>query len=203
MLMLTDTDREWISAMRKADVLANVDAHLIDPDGTILVTCADADQFPEIFVYKNVLIRRVRQHRRRPRIHTFVWNGGALRLVGNSPINRMDAKCGDCAKVFVNEVAGAISLKNIWRVALYMHAPCGKAHAAKLDFYESVKLLLRAKDELRVRLRASLPEESLLRLSIALFCHIDYGKGRKRTYYISRDRFMEWHANLQAKLALE
>ena len=173
---LSEKDSKLILELREAGVFQDVDQHLIDQsNGIILVTCSDADRFPEIFSHQ---VRMQADCRADPRIHTLAWNGGALACAPNSPINK---RRGD-EQIFLDQVAGARELKSINQVVLGAHWLCGMAAYFHLSLEEVLALQMSAKSEIK-RLNRG--------IQVACFFPIDYGK-KQRTYFLSRPHWEEW-----------
>ncbi len=164
--------------MRKTGVLCDTDGHLLDQSkGVILVTCADGDRFYDIFS-EQVKMNGGRD----PRIHTFGWNGGALRIARNSPTNEPGHTTDvDCLR----DVLDAMAMKDITTVALYVHAPCGKAAAHDLSFESVITLLIGAKRRIK---------EAAREACVACFCHVHYPDGRNRSYFVSREAWEKWQS---------
>lgn len=190
MSSLTLLDRQWITKMRQDKILEDVDPHRLDQSrGIIMVACADGDQMPGIFQYQ----ADSQVQRTIPRIHTLSLNGGAILLASPpSPILQWREDM-----VLLEHIKTARRLKEIDSIALYAHAPCGAAYLAKLDFLEVARRLMEAKTILKKTLNGA---------TVACFCHIDYGekateKRRKKTYFLSRQRWTEWaKTNLEKTL---
>lgn len=179
-MLLSKNDLEAVKQLRSLNILTEVKGHLLDQrKGIILISCADGDQFHDIFTQKAKLQQG---HCEDPRIHTFCWNGGALRLAPNSPTNKPGRSiCRD----LLDEIKDARAMKAIDTIALYTHAPCGKASACNLSFIQALDLQMSAKTKIKEENRG---------VHVACFCHIDYGN-RKRTYFISRDHWFQWRGH--------
>jgi hypothetical protein len=138
---------------------------------TVLVPCADCDQFPEFYDHF-CGVTGGRRHQ------SLSLNGGPLLLSPLSPIElaRIDGE------VLLRHIKRAAEMKGIRAVALCSHVPCGAAYGAQLDFFETMRLLVEGKLWLRKQL--CMPE-----LKILCFCHADFnssGKQKKRTYAVDR-----------------
>lgn len=177
-LRLNTRDRALIEFFRqpKQGVLLEVKAHLIDESsGTIMVTCADGDQMTDVYRHhEGVCIH----HRSDPRIHLFSLNGGAKLIAENSPL-----QMGGEDEILLKHMQFARVKKDIETVVLYAHAPCGAAYDHDLSFSDVLELLFAGKD----RVKRTLPG-----IKVACFCHVDYGDGKKRTYFVSRDAWLVW-----------
>lgn len=174
---LSEKDRRLIRELREADVLQDIDGHRLNQeDGAILITCSDADQFFDMFRHQ---VKMQADQRTDPRIHVFAWNGGALALAPDSPINRIT----HAEDVFLQQIADARSMKKIDTVALYAHAPCGAARMAGIDLEESFVLLISAKQKIKTLNQG---------IQLANFFHVDYGEKVKRTYFFCRQKWEKW-----------
>jgi len=174
---LTGKDRELIRELRKAGVLRDVENNRIDQtNGVILVTCSDADRFCDIFMHQVHMQAGCRPD---PRIHVFGWHGGALACAPCSPINRR--KHAD--EVFLDQIADARALKEIDVVALYAHAPCGAAELHAVSLENMLALQMRAKSKIKALNQG---------IKVVCFFHVDYGKGKQRTYFLSRPSWQQW-----------
>lgn len=177
MAKLSGEDRELIRTLRAAGVLRDVDEHRLDQrNGVILVTCADGDQFYDIFRYQ---CGTQAEQRSDPRIHSLAWNGGALACAPCSPINKR--KHAD--DIFLDQIADARQLKSIDTVALYAHAPCGAAGINHINLLTVIALQMRAKAKVKTLNQG---------VTVACFFHVDYGNGTKRTYFLSREQWEWW-----------
>lgn len=176
MAHLNDLDREFLLRLRREGVLETLSIeNLVDHSkGAILVSCADGDQFGEVYQRHSELCCH---HREAPRLHSLSLNGGAFCLPSKSPLN------GGRGRVLIADIEGAIVLKGMPTLVLYGHAPCGAAGLANLSVEESLKLLVKAKIELKIQFEQ--------RLKIALFFHVDWGHGKKRTYFVSATKWTE------------
>lgn len=157
-------------------VLGDVEGHRIDESqGVIMVTCADGDQFEDVFHHHSDICR---SHRCNTRIHPLSLNGGAKLIAKNSPLQTAGED-----QVLLNNILGAHKLKGIDTVVLYAHAPCGAAYSNGVSFLEVMQLLFGGKQRVK-NLDPS--------LKVACFCHIDFGDGKKRTYFAKRDLWLEY-----------
>ena len=82
--------------------------------------------------------------------------------------------------VFLNQIITARSLKHIDLIALHVHAPCGVAGVFKISPRQLIELLTAGKD----RLKKALPNTK-----VCAFVHIAWPDGRKRTYFVSREKW--------------
>lgn len=175
---LSKQDHELARALRLADVFQNVTSKELDlSEGVIIVPCADGDQMPDLFTYELGLFAELGIP---PRVHEIALNGGALLIPRDSKVRRD----GSEDRVLLQHLRDAQALKGIDLVMLYAHAPCGAAALAELDLRGVVSLLMAAKS----RVKAEVPS-----LKVACFLHIDWGDGKKRTYFVSRDKWECWN----------
>ena len=183
-LELPPFDRLVIRSMREHEALVNLDGHRLDPQGIVLITCADCDEFSDIYGHKAELFQ---SNGHAPRIHPLSRNGGALMLVPQSPaIKRGRSTATD----LLEEIQEACAWKKIRTVTPYIHAPCGKAVVSKINFISQMTLLFQGKQLLKNRLPG---------ISVACFCQIDYGNS-KRTYFASREKYSSWLVECQKEL---
>lgn len=82
-------------------------------------------------------------------LHGHRWHGGALRIVPNSPTNRMLP--GGAHLVFLEDILEAPEITGIRELFLRAHFPCGKARKACMGFADVLGDLVRAKRYLRNR----------------------------------------------------
>ena len=184
-MLLSKEDLEAVRQLRDLNILDEVKGHLLDQrKGIILISCADGDQFNDIFSQK---VKLQEGHCEYPRVHTFCWNGGALRLAPNSPVNKPGrSTCRD----LLDEIKDARMMKAIDTIALYIHAPCGKARAYNLSFINEINLLMSAKTNIK---------KENPNIHVACFGHIDYGD-KKRTYFISRENWFRERQNISGSI---
>lgn len=180
-IRLSERDLEMIRELRDFGVLDNVNGHsLSQKNGVIMISCADGHQMYDIFGHQ---LKMQEGHCQDPCIHTLAWNGGALRIPKNSPAN----KNGRTTHLDVlDDIRDSIAIKNIHTIALYVHAPCGKAQACGIDFLETIRLLIIAKAKLK---------NEIDNVHVACFVHIDFNNHKKRTYFISKHKWIEWERN--------
>lgn len=160
--------------LRSEGIFEDVNANRIDmKNGVILVSCSDGDQMPDIFTHHAALCGTQRDG---PRIHTLGLNGGALLLHPDSPLSR-DGEW----RILHKHIADAERLKDIHAVALYAHAPCGAAGLCGMSLLDVVQWLLAGKVFL---------ENALASVACHAFLHIDRGNDERRTYFVSRARWL-------------
>lgn len=182
---LSEKDRRFIRELREANVLQDINGHLLNQEaGAILITCSDADQFFDMFRQQ---VRMQADQRADPRVHVFAWNGGALALAPNSPINRI----ANAENVFLQQIEDARAMKKINTVTIYTHAPCGAAQMAGIDLEEGFDLLIAAKQKIRTLNQG---------IQLASFFHVDYGGKIKRTYFFCRREWEKWAQQHRATL---
>lgn len=174
---MSEKDKAAIEALRNEGILLDVEAYRLDQkNGVILISCADGDQMCDIFAHQ---VKAQIGQCKDPRIHTFGWNGGALRL---APKSRANKPGRSTAKDLLEDVRDARRMKNINTIALYVHAPCGKANACDISVIETLNLLMAAKEQIKKENDG---------VKVACFFHVDYANEKKRTYFISRHKWLE------------
>lgn len=180
---LSEPERKLVEEMRGFGVLADADGHRLDQrEGIIMVTCADGDQMPDIFRFQAKLSEGQRTD---PRIHTLSLNGGALLLPEDTKLIVRRGRRFREDVVLMEHIRVARNLKQIDTIALYAHAPCGMARLMHLSFEDVIATLIAAKARIKGDNHGA---------KVACFCHVDRGNGRKRTYFVSRDRWDAWKA---------
>ncbi len=181
-IRLSEEDLEKIKELRKFGILADVNGHhLNQKNGVIMISCADGHQMYDIFGHQ---LKMQEGHCQDLCVHTLAWNGGALRIPQYSPANKKDRTTH---LDVIDDIRDSIKIKNIHTIALYVHAPCGKAHACGINFIEMIGLLIDAK----IRIKKEVDN-----IYVACFIHIDFNNNRKRTYFISRKKWIEWREKI-------
>jgi hypothetical protein len=174
---LSTEELDLITEWREIGVLQDVDGHCLDAgNGVILVTCADGDRFADIFFHQHKILKDCGAG---CRIHTLSWHGGALACAYSSPVNT--EKGAD--RVFRAQIPVARTLQDINTVVFLEHAPCGAVDLAHLDLAESVNLHFQAKKHIKKE------NEGMV---VVPYFHVDYGKEKKRSYFLSREHHEEW-----------
>lgn len=178
MMKMSPEEIRFFERLREAGVLEDVNGNRPDASkGVILVTCADGDQMADIFNHTGNLT---------PRLHTLSLNGGGLILPPESPANtsfvcsceRRETALGD---IFMEQIATARRLKGIDLVALHVHFPCGIARAHEMAPQQLMELLVSAKDRLKREMKG---------IKVCAFIHIAWPDDRKRTYFVSREKWV-------------
>lgn len=168
-------DRSYLNQLREENILEEVAPQSLDlSNGVIAVVCADGDQF---FDYYSHIASLAREQLGRERAHMLALNGGALLLSNEWP----DPEEAIVLKRHINV---AVDLKNIHTVVLYVHAPCGAAGICHFDAKKVLDLLVQAKENVK-----------LIRGDIKVICfvHVDWGEGKKRTYFLSQGKWNEYN----------
>ncbi len=189
MLEISGVDKVIVDSLLEHGVLASVASYLLDQSrGVIVLTCGDGDQSHDIFSY-HVQLQEGRCNYPHPRIHLCAWNGGALRINPASATNRTAPGAAD---IFLAEVLDASDLKDIPVVVTYCHVPCGKAYAARMNAKEVFEENIRAKKIIKSR-----------KSGIKAACFVQVCReGKKRSYYLVRERWEAWLANVWPNLVL-
>jgi len=181
MPQLDQNEVHFFEELREAGVLEDVNGNCLDTSkGVILVTCADGSHFGDIFK---------RQSEMTPLIHTLALNGGGLILPHRSPANMpigMSPTGGMIClgDIYMSQISVAQELKGISVVALHVHFPCGIARLHNIGSRHLMELLVAAK----TRIKAETSEGT----KVAACLHIAWPDGRKRTYFVSRDKWTEY-----------
>lgn len=176
---LNKLDRQTIKQLIKLKLLQSAAGRFLKMrGGIIMISCSDGDELPDIFGYMQNMERGKLSA---PRIHTIGLNGGALLVPANTALNKRYHE----DKVILKHLKQAVKLKNIKTIAIYVHAPCGVAYLNGLNIIQVIDLLITAK----TRIKKALPG-----VTVGSFCHVDDGQ-KKRTYFVSRDRWLAWRKN--------
>lgn len=178
---LSPRDREIIQALRgEAGVLCDIAGRRLNPaKGVIMVACADGDQMADVFE-RQAGICRDHSRDRLPRVHTLALNGGALLIPKGSPVINPDHPEDG---VLLSHLQAGMRLKDIPTIVLYAHCPCGAASLASLAVESVIDLLMRAKERVKKEIDGA---------KVACFFHVDRGHGNKRTYFVSREKWLAW-----------
>lgn len=193
---LSGRDLDFAVFMRDVNVLEPVQGHLLDPSkGVILDFCGDGDHSFDIFMHTASMC----EGQMGPRIHLISDNGGPARIVKDSPVNKPGRTTDEDV---LDDIAGAVVLKNITKVALKGHALCGhNMMVGDLSFEDSCSLLVEAKRRVKTEvlprvpgiveiLKRKFPEkdfgyvDEIQKLCVPLFMHVDWGM-KKRTYHFN------------------
>lgn len=181
----SEFDRDVIQILRQASVLEDMNGHNLNLGrGVIVIRCPDGDQ----------MLDRIEHDRRvaieagvTPRIHLLTCHGGCMAIASNSPL--YPGKGID--EFLLTQIAEAEALKEIHVISAEIHVPCGKAASLGLTLVHQIVLQMAAKS----RIKAVDPTNK-----VVCRVHIDYPDGRKRTYFISRAKWLEyWQAHGRAR----
>jgi len=166
-------DKNFLNQLRRDNVLEEVELKSLDlSNGVIAVVCADGDEF---FDYYTHIAGLEKQQLGRERVHILALNGAALLLSNEWP----DKEEGLVLRRHIN---AAVDLKDIHTVVLYTHAPCGAAGMCSMGAQKILDLLIQAKENVK-QIRSD--------IKVICFVHVDWGEGRKRTYFISKKKWSE------------
>lgn len=209
---LTAADESSIMAARSSGVLEDLESKKVDfRDGVIAVICPDGDQTEK----RTHLEALVASQNGDKRVHLITQHGACLALPWQSPLSSLSPFFLE----FLREIARSWVLKalvfmatpllwvvgwmgrhdiqmiiNIWKairmkgiktIVLYIHAPCGAAAHCHISFLGELQHLILAKRRLKWWL-------GYMGIKVACFCHVDYGGGKKKTYFIKTHRAAEW-----------
>jgi hypothetical protein len=169
-------DERLIRELRNKGVLLDAEGHKLDsPKGAILVTCADCDQFEDIF---NHTLEMLRKGGYEERPQPLSQHGGGMLISETCPLDRKYK----IDEYLLLNIARARHMKAINTLALLVHYPCGAARLAGIPLFDVIEHNVAAKR----RVKSLWPE-----LKVGCFVHVDY-LDRKRTYFLSHDAFTEW-----------
>ncbi|MBI4438033.1 hypothetical protein HY631_03740 [Candidatus Uhrbacteria bacterium] len=181
---LQEFDRQVIDQLRQAQVIEDMSREGLDLSrGVIVIRCPDGDQ----------MLDRIEHDRQTaiaagvtPRIHLITHHGGCMVVAPDSsfyPGRGID-------EYVLEQIREAEALKEIHLVLAEIHAPCGKAASLGLTLVHQIVLQMAAKP----RIKAVDPTNKVL-----CRIHVDFADGRKRTYFISRAKWLAfWDAQGRA-----
>ncbi|MFA6547818.1 MAG: hypothetical protein WCT11_02620 [Candidatus Magasanikbacteria bacterium] len=168
---LTDEDKQFLHELREKNILEEVEPNSLSlSHGAIVLTCADGDQFYDYYSHISSITKG---QIAKSRVHTFALNGGSILLSSAWPDKEE-------AVVLKRHINVAVDLKDIHTVILYAHAPCGAAAMCHLNIKTVIDYLMEAKSIIK-NLRTD--------IKVICFMHVDWDGEKKRTYFISRDKW--------------
>lgn len=187
-MKFSDQDLRLLRVLRAEGVLEDVSDHLLDQKrGAVMVFCSDGRRSYDIFTHQ---VRMQRPHRDEPKIHLVAKAGGALRIVSGSPTNAP----GSTADLdMLEEIRLGCKLMDTNVVALYAHGACGMAHMSGMTLQSVFNGLIAAKERVKLEIPGC---------EVACFYHAAYpadesgGTERQRTYFLSRQRYLEVRSQL-------
>ncbi len=194
--MLSENDQLTIRALREfsTPILEDVNPHRINGDGrNVVIMCADGHQSHDQISAHTRFIQR-RNHSEHC-CHSLMLNGGALLLSpefgkhAHLPFYQRIPRAlwlFLVRRVLLWQIEQSLVLKDANTVALYVHCPCGAAKLQNLSFTNVLDRLFEARDVVKQRFA------SRENFKVACFVQIDYGTDRKRSYFISRTRWVKW-----------
>ncbi|TAL51275.1 hypothetical protein EPN81_00390 [Patescibacteria group bacterium] len=177
MTVLSEFDREVVNFLRQEGVLEDMNGHSLDLGrGVIVIRCPDGDQ----------MLDRIEHDRRvaieagvTPRIHLLTCHGGCMAIAHGSPLY---PDMG-IDRFLLIQIAEAVMLKGIHVISAEIHLPCGKAANLGLTILDQIIFQMSSKS----RIKEIDPTNK-----VVCRVHIDYPDGRKRTYFISRNHWIQF-----------
>lgn len=185
MVTLNGFDREVIEQLRREGVLEDSEGRKLKaPNGTIVVSCSDGDQMPDVLAH---LYSLKREGGWVVRPHMLCLHGGAMLIAPDCPLYR-EFHADELLLQHIREAEGP-DLKGISTIVLYVHAPCGAAGLAGLTIVHQLHFLMASKARVQAIDTSN---------EVVCFVHVDYDGNRKRTYFISRAKWETyWEAHGQ------
>jgi hypothetical protein len=205
---LTGQNRELAELMKSDEyrILEPIEGHKIDQrPGVVLVFCGDGDQSQDIFEQQ---VKIVKGQIDDPRIHLVALNAGPLLLVKNSPLH---SRLPQDQVVLLNCAEGLL-LKKMKVVVLLGHT-CGKAmqvakYSLERIFDEFVEAHDRIKSDIFSWIETVRQDHSpefdnveIKSVCTPMFFHVDWGGGKKKTYYFNRQNYLAYKSGLRAERA--
>ncbi len=185
--VLTEKDRDLITAMRKLGIIEKIQPNLLRPkDGAVIVMCGDADHSDDKFSYFSCLLGDCGSQKRP---HLLTENGGAIWLTPNSKWDQIPFSNLD--EILLWKIVSSLKLKHINDVFLCVHGPCGMARdILNLSMYDVVKIIFEGKE----RLIQTLAQEQLSHVKVRCFMHIydETDERHRETRFLNRQK---WETN--------
>ena len=181
---LTPFDADVIEILRQAGVIEDMNGNGIDLSrGVIVIRCPDGDQ----------MLDRIEHDRRvameagvTPRIHLITHHGGCMVVAPDAPL--YPGRGID--EYVLEQIREAEALKEIHVISAEIHVPCGKATSCGLTLVHQIVLQMSAKPRIK---EVDPTNKVICRI------HVDFADGRKRTYFISRAKWIAfWNARGRA-----
>lgn len=173
MLKPRGEDLETVKRWRRVGLLVEVDNEKLKricDKGLILVGCGDGDQIPDFLRH---LVQRVKCAKR-PHLH--LENGNPLSLVKEAPIPK-EMRFHDQLKARIKQ---SRRLKRISTLLLCCHYPCGMAWESHISLPMIICYTYQAAQEM--------VKDGWDAKKIVLLFHCDYGDGKRRTYFIEKEK---------------
>lgn len=168
-------DRQTIETLRNAGVFEDINAHRINMrNGVIIIRCPDCDQKDDAEGHDRQLAL---VNGGRDRLHLLLHHGGAAVAALGSQLY----PGFDIPGYLAVQIREAENLKRINTILLEVHAPCGKGEDAGLNIVQLIMYMMMGKPMIKA---VDPSNEVVCRV------HVDYADGRKRTYFISRNKWI-------------
>lgn len=167
-MSLPTDDQQTITGLKSLGTLEKIDPSKMDD--AILIACGDCDRAIEAINWHRRLIKE--SHNRVPRVQLICINGGPLNLV--HPWTDDPQKFEATQEFLHYQIVGSRKLKNLDRIDLLAHWPCGQAGIWNLSLQRALDLTL----DTIVLLR-----EKFKDMTISAYLHVD--NGEKNTYHFS------------------
>jgi hypothetical protein len=179
-MVISEHDDRLVSAFIKAEVFQKIRSEQICGNHTIAVICGDCNHSEDIIKHHLKVCGHAPQ--------LLGLNGGALLIPTNSPLRGARTR----GNILIEDIVESVELKSINRVVLYAHTVCGKAHGIKLRFRDSIDLHVKAKERLK-RSRVIQSRLESKKLSLYCFHHIYFPNGERKTFFINRPNWTQFH----------
>ena len=174
--------QNWLiyGELKESKVLVDVEGHRLDQtQGVNLITCADGDQFPDIFLFHH-------QRLACTRLQVFSLLGGALLIDPEFPLNKKLQE----DRVLLHHLKLGSEKKKIQTTVPYTHATCLAAMIAGYNLAKIIAGHMRSKQ----RIRAEVPPHHV----IAPFVQVHHRV--QRTHFFDRESFEPWFSVSWRKL---
>ncbi|MBI5793792.1 hypothetical protein HZA87_01755 [Candidatus Uhrbacteria bacterium] len=170
-------DQGVVETLRNRSIIEHENGGLFHLDnGVIAIRCPDGDQMLDRIEHDRDVTQAAGG---KLRVHLITHHGGCMVVAPDSPLYPgmgIDEYC-------LKQIREAEMLKEIHTITAEIHAPCGKAISLGLTLVHQIVLQMAAKP----RIKAVDPTNKVIcRL------HVDHPDGRKRTYFISRAKWIAY-----------
>lgn len=182
MIQITEEDHQLIELLKHDQVIQEIDTSQMKPDkGAIVVMCCDSDHSGDKFNHFTNLVNQVCKS---SNLFLVTRAGAAIWLPESKLLKLKSVPSGQDTSILFDIDAG-IKLKNIKKIFLSVHAPCGAANLFKLSLFDQIELLIKGKERLKKRY------EKIDGLRIKCFIHVCFPNKKRRTYFISSQHWQK------------
>ncbi len=182
---LSPFDQGVVETLRDRKIIEDEDGGKLHFDnGVIAIRCPDGDQMLDRIQHDCEVTQAAGG---RLRLHLITHHGGCMVVAPDSPLYPGMG----IDEYVLAQIREAEALKKIHTITAEVHAPCGKAQSLGLTLVHQIVLQMAAKP----RIKAVDPTNKVI-----CRIHVNYPDGHKRTYFISRAKWIAyWKVEGQQK----